>query len=887
MKKTLSLLVVALLAAFSAFAAEVKLVMADYADQFVDNQATQTITADGITLLFEKQNGGSNPTFNASGLDARLYAKGTLTISAGFEMQKIVFDMSANGLKRACDITASVGECLTDTANKVYVWTGAANEITLTVGEKATHGSEGESKAAQFDFTALTITTDGEIVVPVEKANPYLLSYDEGEFEYTELGNWAATFDSAAKFVMSGAFALQHYGDTLYYPYTDPETGEIFNTPYPTWNGFIPTIAKEDGAGYQYYSCVAKGGVRGEGTPYTLAYWQGANTILFAEDEILKATPKEVYFCNANVTYNDINNGNDFGAKKYAEGDYLYVKVQGILGADTAGFILTENSVDYYLADFRDGKTFVNNAWEKVDLSELGEVYGLTFSMESTDVGQYGINTATYFAIDQLLIEPVKPEVVTPAFEFNYAQAGYELYEGAHTWQIDLSHDLDEENYDLWLSFAFETTSATAIAGTYDVADMYWAEYDVVDGADTTTIELTSGTLTIDYVGEGEESYVYTLSFEGVDVNGNEVKFSQTIEVLCFDYATYDYITMNEGGDVTPIESDIEFNYGQAVYMNDYYADNGYSLPVPLWEVDAYQLISNTDYTALLTVGVFTESETSIVGNYDIADAVWAELDLVDGTDTTIIELVSGTISIEYLGQSEDNYPVYSYTVVAKDSLDQDYNLAYEGEFVCWNALTKDDIYMTGDGEPAPVEAETLTVAEALEIINALADNDSTDVDYSVAGYVVKIKYTYSEQYGTATFWIDDTQAESEALQAYSCAPETEADKEVKVGDIVLVTGKLTKYVNKSGAVTPEVNRGTYTIIDEIPDGLELVNAESLVRVINDELVVDAIGNVQIYNVQGQLIYNAQVAGQTTIRGLQQGQVLLVRVNNQIAKVVF
>ena len=739
MKKTLSLLVVALLTAFSAFAAEVKLVMADYADQFVDNQATQTITADGITLLFEKQNGGSNPTFNASGLDARLYAKGTLTISAGFEMQKIVFDMSANGLKRACDITASVGECLTDTANKVYVWTGAANEITLTVGEKATHGSEGESKAAQFDFTALTITTDGEIVVPVEKANPYLLSYDEGEFEYDSSGMWVSVRDSLVTTYQSGAFLLGHVGSKT-----------------NGWSGFVPTKATQDGATWtDYNSCVAKGGVRGEGTPYTLGYyneWVGGATsfILFydLENSIeTLATPQEIYFCNASQTYKDITEGDWSGyvmGKNEGVEDYLVVKVYGVLGADTTGLILTENSVDYYLADFREGKSFVNKGWEKVDLTSLGEVYGLQFRMESTGVGEFGTNTTLNFAIDQLLIEPVKSA-----------------------------------------------------------------------------------------------------------------------------------------------ESDIEFNFGQAVYMNDYFAAADYSLPAPYWEIDAYQLISNTDYTALLTVGVFTESETSIVGNYDIADAGWAELDLVDGTDTTKIELVSGTISIEYLGQSEYNYPVYSYIVVGKDSLDQDYNLAYEGEFVCWNALTEDDIYMTGDGEPAPVEAETLSVAEALEIINALADNDSTDVDYSVAGYVVKMKYTYSEQYGTATFWIDDTQAESEALQAYSCAPETEADKEVKVGDIVLVTGKLTKYVNKSGAVTPEVNRGTYTIIDEIPDGLELVNAESLVRVINDELVVDAIGNVQIYNVQGQLIYNAQVAGQTTIRGLQQGQVLLVRVNNQIAKVVF
>ncbi|MBR3565251.1 MAG: hypothetical protein IKN91_02835 [Paludibacteraceae bacterium] len=187
MRRILSISVVALLATFSVFSADITIVMADVADQFVEKQDTQTIVSDGITLLFAKQNGTTNPAYYANGSDARLYAKGTLTISAGFEMQKIVFDMSANGLKRACDITASVGECLTDTANKVYVWTGAANEITLTVGEKATHGSEGESKAAQFDFTALTISSNATSLQLVETAD--FVSVVNGELIVDAIGN--------------------------------------------------------------------------------------------------------------------------------------------------------------------------------------------------------------------------------------------------------------------------------------------------------------------------------------------------------------------------------------------------------------------------------------------------------------------------------------------------------------------------------------------------------------------------------------------------------------------------------------------------------------------------------------------------------------------------
>ena len=45
--------------------------------------------------------------------------------------------------------------------------------------------------------------------------------------------------------------------------------------------------------------------------------------------------------------------------------------------------------------------------WTDVDLSILGDVYGLSFDYESSDIGSFGINTPTYFAIDNIDIQAV------------------------------------------------------------------------------------------------------------------------------------------------------------------------------------------------------------------------------------------------------------------------------------------------------------------------------------------------------------------------------------------------------------------------------------------------------------------------------------------------
>ena len=140
-------------------------------------------TVNGITFLAEKNNGSTAPTFNANNGDFRIYAKGTLTVSAEQNITKMVFNISTQGKKRLAPITASVGAIAEQAlGDETVTWSGEATNVVLTVGDKANYGSDGDSKAGQFDFDSVTITL-GEGGTPAEtKAAKPVITPNGGSF---------------------------------------------------------------------------------------------------------------------------------------------------------------------------------------------------------------------------------------------------------------------------------------------------------------------------------------------------------------------------------------------------------------------------------------------------------------------------------------------------------------------------------------------------------------------------------------------------------------------------------------------------------------------------------------------------------------------------------
>lgn len=114
----------------------------------------------GYTFATGKNGGSSNPTYNSTGSDVRLYAQNQITISASSTITQIVFNLSTQGKKRLASIEASAGTIATqNSGDKKVTWTGSATSVTFTVGGNATYGSDGASKAGQLCFTSVNITS--------------------------------------------------------------------------------------------------------------------------------------------------------------------------------------------------------------------------------------------------------------------------------------------------------------------------------------------------------------------------------------------------------------------------------------------------------------------------------------------------------------------------------------------------------------------------------------------------------------------------------------------------------------------------------------------------------------------------------------------------------
>lgn len=128
-----------------------------------------------------------------------------------------------------------------------------------------------------------------------------------------------------------------------------------------------------------------------------------------------------------------------------------------------------------------------------------------------------------------------------------------------------------------------------------------------------------------------------------------------------------------------------------------------------------------------------------------------------------------------------------------------------------------------GGGEDPSAETigtkeNPLTVAQALEQINALADKGKTASKAYVKGKVVKVttNQTNFEKYGNLNYLISDDGTESNTVTVYSGdgldGAKFTSITDLAAGDEVIVFGTLYKYVNNSGQVTPEIDSGNYLV---------------------------------------------------------------------------
>ena len=116
-----------------------------------------------------------------------------------------------------------------------------------------------------------------------------------------------------------------------------------------------------------------------------------------------------------------------------------------------------------------------------------------------------------------------------------------------------------------------------------------------------------------------------------------------------------------------------------------------------------------------------------------------------------------------------------------------------------------------GGGGTTVDEGTPVTCAEAVQLTNALADNATSSETYTVTGYITEVIGNVSRN--QQTFWMADTKDGGKVFEAY-WANLPEGVSAFVVGMKVKITGKLLKYVNNSGVVTPEIKNADVVVLE-------------------------------------------------------------------------
>ena len=201
-----------------------------------------------------------------------------------------------------------------------------------------------------------------------------------------------------------------------------PSGGWLFTnyTGYGYWGGFTAsnrTDLNQTGLNAQY-TAVTGCGYDGS-TQYAVAYTYGVQTDVYAADG-QSHTVTGCYITNNLWAYQDVLQGSmgqtPFGGLSGDDPDWFKLTATG---KNASG--QTVGTLDFYLADYRfedNSQDYVLDTWEWFDLSPLGPVATISFSLSSTKSNYGGMITPAYFCMDNFngggATPDLPPYVVNP-----------------------------------------------------------------------------------------------------------------------------------------------------------------------------------------------------------------------------------------------------------------------------------------------------------------------------------------------------------------------------------------------------------------------------------------------------------------------------------------
>jgi hypothetical protein len=177
---------------------------------------------------------------------------------------------------------------------------------------------------------------------------------------------------------------------------------------FTSWNGFAYSNVNDATTGDFTNQYAVVTGTAFAGSIYAVGY-QGSQAFI---DLPSGYQPASVRVTNTTYAARDMVTGSGF-SRPFGPGDFFTVTFTGYDQAGATGN--PTGSTTFYLANFLDGNSLIVNTWELLDLAPLtadGLPASIGLSWDSTDVGQFGINTPTYAVLDALTFVPV-PEPAT------------------------------------------------------------------------------------------------------------------------------------------------------------------------------------------------------------------------------------------------------------------------------------------------------------------------------------------------------------------------------------------------------------------------------------------------------------------------------------------
>ena len=156
--------------------------------------------------------------------------------------------------------------------------------------------------------------------------------------------------------------------------------------------------------------CLAEDGLGDVSCSYAVGYWSGdraCNRIDFVgKEENATFTVEEIYINIHPWPYYGILDGDGFARAFTEEKDFFSLTIHGLGDNGVAnGKSVTHQFVEMRQLSPQEYVPEMSTGWERIDLTSLGKVSGIFFTMDSSDVNpSFGINTAAYFCLGGMTV---------------------------------------------------------------------------------------------------------------------------------------------------------------------------------------------------------------------------------------------------------------------------------------------------------------------------------------------------------------------------------------------------------------------------------------------------------------------------------------------------